>query len=411
MDYNKLLDFVVDLGYELSMSGAETYRVEESVSRILSAYSTQAEVFAIPNCLHVSILPPDGKPLTRMRRVGFHGNDLDGVELFSGLSRRICAEKPDADTAMQWLQDARTRRRKYGWQWQLAAYFIASAAFTVFFGGGFIDALCGGLSGLVVGLSVMFMDKFQANNFFKTLLASIPLVLIPSASGVLGICPNPDAATIGAVMMLMPGLLFTYAMRDIIFGDTNSGINRIVQVLLIAVAIASGTALGWNIARGLWGTPVSAAMIGHSLATECMAAALGCISFCILFNAHGKGSLLCVLGGVLGWIVYRGAEAIGGSSIAATLASSIFIAVYSEVMARIRKYPAISYLVIAMIPLIPGSSLYYTINCIVRDDMAMFSRQGMQAIESTGLLAAGILVVSTTVRMWNQWKMNHRKAR
>ena len=105
MDYDKLLDFVTDLGYELSMCGAEIYRVEDSVSRILAAYGLEAEVYAIPNCLHVSVTMPDGKTMMEMRRIGFHGNDLDQVEVLSGLSRRVCAEKPDADTAKQWLED------------------------------------------------------------------------------------------------------------------------------------------------------------------------------------------------------------------------------------------------------------------------------------------------------------------
>ena len=79
MDYNLLLDNATDLGYELAMSGAETYRVEESINRVLASYGVESEVFAIPNCLTVSIETPDGRPMTRMRRIGFHGNDLNRV--------------------------------------------------------------------------------------------------------------------------------------------------------------------------------------------------------------------------------------------------------------------------------------------------------------------------------------------
>ena len=63
MDYYRLLDFATDLGYELSKCGAETYRVEESITRILTAYEVESEVFAIPNCLIVSIETPGGKPM------------------------------------------------------------------------------------------------------------------------------------------------------------------------------------------------------------------------------------------------------------------------------------------------------------------------------------------------------------
>ena len=68
MDYDILLDLATDLGWELAMSGAETYRVEESILRVLDAYGVEAEVFAIPNVLFVSILSDGEHPITRMRR-------------------------------------------------------------------------------------------------------------------------------------------------------------------------------------------------------------------------------------------------------------------------------------------------------------------------------------------------------
>ena len=55
MDYRCLLDVTTELGYQLAMSGAETYRIEESITRIFAAYGITAEVFAIPNCLTVSL--------------------------------------------------------------------------------------------------------------------------------------------------------------------------------------------------------------------------------------------------------------------------------------------------------------------------------------------------------------------
>ena len=55
MNYNTLLDLATNVGYELAMAGAETFRVEESIVRIMAAYGVEADVFAIPNYLVVSI--------------------------------------------------------------------------------------------------------------------------------------------------------------------------------------------------------------------------------------------------------------------------------------------------------------------------------------------------------------------
>lgn len=70
MDYDRLLNLTTDLGYQLMASGAEIYRVEESMHRVLKAYGLERpEVFAIPNCIIVSVTTPQGHPITRMRRI------------------------------------------------------------------------------------------------------------------------------------------------------------------------------------------------------------------------------------------------------------------------------------------------------------------------------------------------------
>ena len=399
MDYYKLLDFATDFGYELSMSGAETYRVEESVYRILTAYGVESEVFAIPNCLIVSITSDDGHPLTYMRRMGIHGNDLDSVERYSALGRRICAEKPDPEQAMELLQQCRRARRDHHWLAVLLGYFLASAAFGIFFGGNLLDALIGGFGGAVAGASIMFMDRFKANNFFQTMLASFPLAFIPYLFGALGVISNPVAAIIGAVMTLIPGLLFTNAMRDIIYGDTNSGVNRIVQVFLIAAAIALGTGASWTLANALWGISMDAISINHTLISEAIACFIGCFGFVILFNIHGPGGLLCALGGVLTWLTYRIVCRTANDDIFAYFCATAVAALYSEIMARLRKYPAISYLVISAFPLIPGAGVYYTMRHAVRGDMSSFASQGIYTVAIAGVMAVGILLCSTLVRM------------
>ena len=63
MNYNLLTDLAIDLGYELAMSGAETFRVEESMTRLLDAYNVDSDVFAVPNYVMVTIrFEPNPEP-------------------------------------------------------------------------------------------------------------------------------------------------------------------------------------------------------------------------------------------------------------------------------------------------------------------------------------------------------------
>lgn len=408
MDYNSLLDLATDLGYELAMSGAETFRVEESITRILAAYGVESEVFAIPNYLIVSIHPEGQQPITRMRRIGMHGNDLDGVEKFSGLSRAYCNRTPEPKEGLKWLDYVRSQKLTYSTPIFYLGNFLGASGYSLFFGGNWIDALCGGLCGILIGFIDRIMSDLKANQFFRTIAESFLMALLAYAMGALGICKNPDAATIGALMILVPGLLFTNAMRDIIYGDTNSGINRIVQVILIAIALALGSAAAWNLADGLWGAPVSAGAIGYSIAAECMFALIGCIGFAILFNLHGPGGLLCAFGGVISWFLYRIALEISGSDITAYFWGALGASFYSEIMARIRKFPAFSYLVISIFPLIPGAGVYYTMNYAVLGEMEMFALKGMHTAAIAGIMAVGILLASTFFRLYSVWKSRRK---
>ncbi len=409
MDYNYLLDLATDLGYELAMCGAETYRVEESIHRMLASYGVTPEVFAIPNCLTVSIEVPDGTLMTRMRRIGYHGNDMDGVERFNGLFRAICNRTPDPREAREWMDQVLASRRCYPKVLYLLGDFVGAAGFSLFFGGTFVDCLCAGVCGLLVGLVNQFLDKLKANQFFSTMAASFLMALLAYAMGAVGLAPNPDEVIIGALMILVPGLLFTNAMRDVIYGDTNSGVNRIVQVLLIALALALGTAAAWSAASLFWGTPGGVGPVAYPFSIQCLSCFVGCLGFAIVFNIHGAGSLVYSLGGMLTWVIYLISMELSGSELLGYFWGAVFASAYSEIIARLRKCPAISSLVICIFPLIPGAGVYFTMNYAVRGQMDLFAAKGMYTAGIAGLMAVGILLISTSVRLYNTWKQQHAK--
>lgn len=399
MEYSKLLDLTTELGYRLAMSGAETFRVEESVVRVLKAYDIDAEVFAIPSCLHISIEPVIGRPLTRMRRIGEHGNDLDAVEKFTNLSRRICTEQPAPEIAQKWLQDTIAGLQTYPVIWHLLGHACGAFGFCLLFGGILTDSLVAGVLGLLIGLVNRFTDRLEANQFFKIFTAAFLMALPAYGLGYLGVVRSADAVVTGVLMLLVPGLLVTNALRDIIHGDTNSGINRIVQVVLLAMAIVLGTASAWTVSGSLWGAAPQIAALEYNALIHAIAAFFGCFGFSIMFNIRLPGSLLCVAGGILTWMVYLLTKHYTGNDYIAYFASTFFAAVYAEIMARIRKYPAISYLVISIIPLIPGASVYFTMNYAIQGQMDAFMRKGLSTAAIAGIMGAAILLGSTLIRL------------
>lgn len=410
MNYSALLDLATDLGYELAMCGAETFRVEDSISRILKTYGLDAEVFAIPNCLIVSIETPEGELMTRMRRIGYHGNDLNGVECFNAMSRAICHRKPAIEEAREWFSQIGKIRRSYALPVYLLGNALGAFGFAYFFGGNHVDAVLSAICGLVVGLMGRFMGDMKTNQFFKTIASSFIMALLAYSMAGLGMTNNVDAVIIGTLMILVPGLLFTNAMRDIIYGDTNSGVNRIVQVLLIAMAIALGTAAAWGVTDSIWHHEDVAQAITYSHFIQCIVSLIGCIGFGILFNVHGLGVPLCAVGGCLTWAVYLIAMDITGNIYVANFWAAAFASAYSELLARIRKYPATSYLVVSLFPLLPGAGIYYTMCYALEGSMNLAMNKGLQTAAIAGVMAVGVLLVSTATRALNIWLAQRKKA-
>ena len=405
MEKEKILDIAADLGYRLSVCGAETFRVEESVARILRAYNISAEVFAIPSCLFVSTRD-GGKTTSRMRRIEEHTNDLDGVEHYSKLSRQICGQVPNPDVAEQWLNEADEDRKHYGTLTGYLGMFLGAFGFCLLFGGSLSDSLISGLCGIIGGMVDSLLHRHKANLFFRTILASVLFSFPAYILQGLGLVENAGTVVIGALMPLVPGLLFTHAMRDIIYGDMISAVVRVMQVILVAMAIAIGTAVALNSVQRLYGPLHQTMTLSYPLLVQEFACFVACLGFSIMFNIHGKGFILCVLGGVLSWLVYSVCVVCGASELVGYFWASAFSGVYAEVMARIRKYPAISYLVISLVPLIPGSGLYYTMTNAVSGNMDGFVNRGIRTVILTGIMAIGVIMVNTIIRLWSNWRQS-----
>lgn len=402
----ELLEFAVSLANKLQACGAETYRVEDTITRIIKAYGCKkVDVFVIPSCIMASLEDEDGTLVTKIRRLHKGDTLLDGIERYSALCRRICAEKPDIGEARRLLHETEKSVCHYGnLIYYLSAFFIG-VGFGIFFGGALLEALAAGVCGVATGASLRFMGRLNANTFFTSFVCSFILAFIANVLAAIGACHNADIATIGALMILVPGFLFTNSLRDIIYGDTMSGVNRLVQVLMIAVALVIGTSAGVSLSRHIFpGLNSMLEPIAHPIWIQCIAGLVGTLGFGLMFNIHGRGMPLALLGSVISWLVCALLLKSGMKEPACYLIAAACSSFYAEIMARIRKFPATSYLLCALVPLIPGAGIYYTMDFIRRGMASAAYTKGMATAAIAGAMAIGVLLISTVFRMWGVWK-------
>lgn len=141
----------------------------------------------------------------------------------------------------------------------------------------------------------------------------------------------------------------------------------------------------------------------------CLYSFLACIGFCIIFNIRGKMVFYASLGGVFGWLAFELFSFLG-SDLSQYFIATVVISMYSEIMARIHKVPVTIYLIAALIPLVPGSGIYYTMEHFINGNIEAFLSTFVHTIAIAGCLAFGILLVSSLVRLWNKiYVANHKK--
>ena len=178
MDTNALLELAVSLGYHLQMCGAEIFRVEEAVNRLLHAYHTPGDVFVIPHCIIVTVCPDNAEPMTRMRRSFSTGLDIDGLERYYGLARQLCANPPPPDEACRMLREVKQEQRAFRIPVLYLGYFLAAGAFSIFFGGTITDGIFAGCIGMLIGWFLRVATKLCVNAFFKTITASFCIAIL-----------------------------------------------------------------------------------------------------------------------------------------------------------------------------------------------------------------------------------------
>ena len=235
-------------------NGGETYRVEETITRMGHAFGfTEVESFAVPSGIFISYRKHDGSIETAVKRVRRRGTDLTRVDAVNAVSRRMEAESLSCEEVMALLREIETRPPKITQLGLTAAVAASSAGWALMFGGGAADCLTAAVvaflcQGLAFGLDKAGMRSF-VSTLFGSVLSTILPMMIHQATGVL----VADATVAACLMPMLPGLAMTNAVQDTLRGDMISGLSSAATAVLTASMVAGGALIGSTMFRLLTG--------------------------------------------------------------------------------------------------------------------------------------------------------------
>jgi len=128
-------------------------------------------------------------------------------------------------------------------------------------------------------------------------------------------------------------------------------------------------------------------------------ALLATLGFGIYFNIKGRNLIFASVGGAITWFIYLLSLSINDSVMISLFLASLTAGIYSEIQARYLKAPVTIFSICAVIPLVPGGGMYYTMLASVQGDINKFLTTGLNTLASAGAIAVGILVASTITKL------------
>lgn len=252
MDVNSVLHVAAYAGSLMLESGGETYRVEDIIKRICLIYgASEADSFVTPTGLMVS-LTYNNETFSLIKRITSRTVNLDKIDKINDLSRKISINRPTVQELKKEIE-AIEKSERYSFPVTLIFSALGAGSFSVLFGGNLKDVFAAFLIGIVINLITTTFNKLQVNAFFINSLGGGVATLLAYILHKLGIASNIDYTIIGAIMLLVPGLAITNAIRDTLAGDLLAGLTRGAEAILIAISIAVGSGATYSLIISIFG--------------------------------------------------------------------------------------------------------------------------------------------------------------
>lgn len=239
-DAENLLCQLLDIGEAMLADGAEVKRVEDTLIRMgCASGAVRMSVFVITSSMVVTMGLADGRKLTQTRRIlSPGGTDFEKLEAFNALSRAYCKAPMPVSELAERVQSLKAETPSS--RMLCLGNMLAAGSFALFFGGGPWDGVLAAAFAVLIFVLQRRLTPICPNKVIFNLLCAL-------LTG-MGICLcarlipglQADKIMIGDIMLLIPGIAMTNAVRDVLVGDTISGIMRLIETLLWAGSLACG---------------------------------------------------------------------------------------------------------------------------------------------------------------------------
>lgn len=242
-DNREALNVAALAGDILLASGAEIFRVEETISRIAQAYGVKSsDAFVLSSGIFLTAGSEREEDFARVRHIPLSAARLDRVAAVNQLSREIVEGKHTPMEARKRLLEIQQMPPKPRLH-QVLASGVGSACFCFLFGGDWLDSLAALASGLFLYLYLLYLVRGRLSKIASNISGGALVTMVCIFLYQLGMGHHLGEMIIGSIIPLVPGVAFTTAIRDIADEDYIAGAVRMLDALLVTFCIAMGVGI------------------------------------------------------------------------------------------------------------------------------------------------------------------------
>lgn len=400
MNINKILERAIDIGQRMLVTGAEVSRVERTINFICRAYGVRhVDVMVITSSIVVTIRGEDIGVISQMRRVPGQNFDFQRLIALNQLSREICAHPITSDEIKARIREI-DAMDVISLKASVFYWAIIAGSFAAFFGGRLEDAVCAGIVGVFLRLIQYLLGRTKLNPYCALVLLSFIGGVLANSFMWMGMDIHPAAINMGNIMPVIPGLALMNSIRDMFSQETISGLLKSAEAFILSLLIATGFAFsssGTIIAfQTTWWVYLLTSLIGGFF-------------FHLLWHGHIKDACVGAVVCMIAWGFTILFIALDWNEYAGYFAGAVFATLAAEILARFYKCPATIFLIIGVIAMVPGGSLYRTMFYAVAADWDKFGTQGIKTFLYAASIAAGIVIATAIWETIKAWLMRQEK--
>jgi len=396
----QILIMALYAGELMMKSGAEVYRVEDTIERICKACRIDyVECFATTTGIFLSLDKgsDDSDMYTFIKRIKSSTIDLKHISDINRFSRVFTSTDLSIGDGFEQLKEI-AADPIYRLPIRLLGAVLIGATMSLFYGADMLVMCFAGISG---GLGYLMSRVVAIANFPEFIRIFVSCAVSTAAALLLlsiGNEINTNAAILGAVTIFMPGVAITNSARDILSGDMLAGVSRALDAIVTAVSIAGATVAiiaVWKFAGGSTGDAVAS----YHPAFFLLFGVILTLGFCLLYHAPIRNMpLICGIGGIgmYTFVLFKTADM---GSVAPVFLGCCIVAVLAECASRAGKEATTIFILPGIIPFVPGLAMYESMSFLIEHGIYSAAVKAAETFICAGSIAVALILVASLTRL------------